>query len=308
MNISVVIPLFNKRDSIERALNSVIKQKFKPYEIIVVNDGSTDGSEEIIHSIGFDDIELVNQKNAGVSAARNTGIGLAKSKWVAFLDADDVWHEEFLQTIYYLHKKYPTCNVLATAYSELDFNNELHDIVFGNLGFDSEDGVIRNYFESATGVPPPLWSSAICVCKKALDLVGGFPEGVRVGEDLITWARLSLNNQIGYSKKFLSVFIRDVNPWDVGRVTDFNDYVGKELLQIRTGFGSGEKKMIDGYIGYWYVMRSSSFLRAGMMELAREAVVNAARYGGIDLKKLLFFILSFSGKGFVNTVFRWYHK
>lgn len=308
MNISVVIPLYNKRDSVGLAIQSVLSQTFQPHEIIVVDDGSTDGSGQVVESLGLSNIVLIHQSNGGVSLARNMGIKSCKSEWIAFLDADDEWRTDFLEKIYALHKKYPDCNVLATAYSELDCNGVMHDIVLGRLGFDSEDGIIRDYFESATGVPPPLWSSAICIRRKALEVVGGFPEGVKVGEDLITWARLSLNNEIGYSRKPLSVFIRDVNPWDVGRITDFDDYTGKELLRIRSGLSGIKKKMVSGYIAYWYVMRSSSFLRAGMMDNAREAVIAAVRYGGLDIKKLIFLILSFSNKSFVDVVFRLYHK
>jgi len=308
IDISVVIPLFNKKECISRALDSVLAQTYLPKEILVINDGSTDGSEKVVESLNIPCLRIIGQENLGVSAARNRGALEAQCDWVAFLDGDDEWMPEFLENINILHEKYPDCNVLATAYSELDCNGVMHDIVLGRLGFDSEDGIIRDYFESATGVPPPLWSSAICIGRKALEAVGGFPEGVKVGEDLITWARLSLSNEIGYSRKPLSVFIRDVNPWDVGRITDFDDYTGKELLRIRSGLSGIKKKMVSMYIGYWYVMRSSSFLRAGMMDNAREAVIAAVRYGGLNIKKLLFFILSFSNKGFVDAVFRFYHK
>ena len=90
MKISVVIPLYNKRDYIERCLNSVIKQISIPEEIIVVDDGSTDDSA-IIVSEKFPQVTLIHQLNAGVSAARNTGVLAVKYDYIAFLDADDFW-------------------------------------------------------------------------------------------------------------------------------------------------------------------------------------------------------------------------
>jgi glycosyltransferase involved in cell wall biosynthesis len=84
MKITVVIPLYNKRDFIERALDSVLKQTVLPDEIIVINDGSTDGSDKIVEQLNHSLIALIHQKNSGVSAARNKGIDLAKNKWIAF--------------------------------------------------------------------------------------------------------------------------------------------------------------------------------------------------------------------------------
>ena len=93
--ISVVIPLYNKEKYIKRAIESVLNQTFQKFEIIVVNDGSTDKSAEIVQNIKDPRIRLINQKNAGVSAARNRGIQEAKYEYIAFLDADDFWEKIF---------------------------------------------------------------------------------------------------------------------------------------------------------------------------------------------------------------------
>ena len=119
MKISVVIPLYNKRTSVIRALNSVLSQTIQPEEIIVVNDGSTDGSEQLVNELNHPLVRLINQPNAGVSAARNRGIKEAKGDWIAFLDADDEWMPEYLETIKSLSEKYPpvfsACNFLSSS-------------------------------------------------------------------------------------------------------------------------------------------------------------------------------------------------
>jgi len=114
MKISVIIPLFNKKDTIIKALESIFNQTVQPLEIIVVNDGSTDGSVELVEQVKHPLTRLINQKNAGVSIARNRGINEAKGDWIAFLDADDFWDNDFLETINKLSNKYPSASVLIT--------------------------------------------------------------------------------------------------------------------------------------------------------------------------------------------------
>ena len=97
--ISVVIPLYNKERYIERAVYSVLSQTFQQFEIVIVNDGSTDGSVSVIERMNNPLIRLIHQKNGGVSAARNRGIEEARFEYIAFLDADDEWKENHLEVI-----------------------------------------------------------------------------------------------------------------------------------------------------------------------------------------------------------------
>ena len=97
-DISVVIPTFNRRDLLKRAINSVINQTIKPNEIIVIDNGSTDQTYQMVSSL-FPDINFLTETKRGVSAARNKGITQSKSKWIAFLDSDDVWKPKKLEKI-----------------------------------------------------------------------------------------------------------------------------------------------------------------------------------------------------------------
>ena len=105
MIISVVIPLYNKEKKIEYTLKSVFTQTFQNFEIVIVDDGSTDNSVEEVEKFTDSRIRLIHQTNAGVSAARNRGIEAASGELIAFLDADDVWMPEYLATQYGLYQK-----------------------------------------------------------------------------------------------------------------------------------------------------------------------------------------------------------
>ncbi len=113
---SVVIPLYNKQDYISQSLHSVLNQQFKDFEVIIINDGSTDRSQQIIESFQDSRIRLFNQKNQGVSIARNTAVAKSTGKIIAFLDADDIWYPTHLEEIYHLSKKFPEATLFATAY------------------------------------------------------------------------------------------------------------------------------------------------------------------------------------------------
>jgi glycosyltransferase involved in cell wall biosynthesis len=111
---SIVIPLYNKEKYIKRAITSVLDQTIQDFEIIVVNDGSTDNSTNIVKSITDNRIKLINQENQGVSVARNTGIENTKNEYIAFLDADDKWEPYFLEEIRKLIEINKSAGLFAT--------------------------------------------------------------------------------------------------------------------------------------------------------------------------------------------------
>ena len=96
---SIVMPLYNKEREVSTTISSILSQTFKNFELLVVNDGSTDLSVQVVEKITDIRVRIINQENAGVSAARNTGVRLALSELIVFIDADDLWHPDFLATI-----------------------------------------------------------------------------------------------------------------------------------------------------------------------------------------------------------------
>ena len=117
MFFSVVIPVYNKEKEIRSTLETVLVQSFIDFEVVLVDDGSSDGSMEIVKGIKDSRIRLFSQKNQGVSAARNAGIRQAVGQYIALLDADDRWEPSYLKEQYDLIQKYPQCGVFAVNYS-----------------------------------------------------------------------------------------------------------------------------------------------------------------------------------------------
>lgn len=199
VKVSVVIPLYNKELYIKRAMYSVLNQKFQNFEIIIVNDGSTDRGPEIVKSIKDSRINLINQKNSGVSSARNRGAKESRADLITFLDADDEWHPDFLDSILKLNKEYPKAGLYATAYEILDPYGKNTTSNRKLKISNSQNNVILNYFQIVSQGIHPISSSSVCIPKKVFHRMGGFPEGVAWGEDTYMWGKIGLYYSIAYS-------------------------------------------------------------------------------------------------------------
>lgn len=291
--ISVIIPLYNKEKQIVHTLQSVLNQTFQDFEIVIVDDGSTDGSVSEVEKFSDSRIRLIFQKNAGVAAARNRGIEEVKGDLIAFLDADDEWKPEYLATQYYLSQKYPDCNVFACNYEFRNIEGKVTPTIICKLPFTGEDGILFNYFEVASCSHPPLWTSSIVVKKQAIQAIGGFPVGIRSGEDLLTWARLAVNGQIAYSKKVEAIYdlgegyvLTNLPP----RRQDIGDPVGKELVKLLSVYP--EKIALKRYISHWHKMRASVAIRYGeKIETMKEVLISLFYYP-FNMKVILFFFLA----------------
>ncbi len=277
--ISVVIPLYNKEETIERAIQSVLRQSLAADEIIVVDDGSTDRSLEKIEQTDCPTLRIVRQSNQGVSAARNRGIAEAKGDFVAFLDADDEWHEDFLATMQRLFDLHPSCNVAASGYYKISADGTKTRAVLNHANLPGGSGVMNNYFEVAAHSEPPVNSSCIMVRTAALQAIGGFPIGIGQGEDLLTWARLAAANQIAYDTVPLSFFyIEQSSPMAVPKRTPRqDDVVGRELAALYNKHQ--DTPWLKEYVAHWHKMRASMFLRLrGCNQQCRQEIALARQW------------------------------
>lgn len=307
MKISVVIPLYNKEKQIAHTLQSVFKQTFQDFEVVVVDDGSTDSSVAEVEKFSDSRIRLIHQKNAGVAAARNRGIEEAKGDLIAFLDADDEWKPEYLVTQYLLSQKYPHCLIYACNYEFQNLEGKVTPTIIRKLPFTGEDGILSNYFEMASCSHPPLWTSAVMVKKQAIQAIGGFPLGIKSGEDLLTWARLAVKGEIAYSKEVEAIYnlgegyvLTNLPP----RRQDKGDPVGKELVKLLSVYPG--KMALKRYISHWHKMRASVAIRYGeKIETMKEVLISLFYYP-FNMKVIPFFFLAMLPKNVRLFIIRQY--
>lgn len=190
-DITVIIPLYNKRSEIASTLRSVLAQSVQPREIIVVDDGSTDGSAEIVESMATPLVRLIRQENSGVSAARNRAMREATTRWVSLLDGDDMWDEHYLSTIVEMIRRWPQCGAYSTAFYIDDGRQR---VVAANCG---KEGVVDFFKESMTRYV--LIPSATTLLRELALEVGGFPVGMRMGEDQYLWTKIARRSDVAFT-------------------------------------------------------------------------------------------------------------
>ena len=195
MKISVVIPTYNRYEVLKRALTSVFAQTYQPSEVIVIDDGSTDETSQIIQD--FPSIIYRFQNNAGVSSARNLGISLCSCEWIAFLDSDDAWHEEKLALHVSLHQ---ANKALLFSYTDELWIRDDKQVKIPKK-FQKFGGDIFSQCLSHCIIAP---SSAL-IHKKLFEEIGLFDENLEVCEDYDLWLRLTCKHKVGLVEQKMTI-------------------------------------------------------------------------------------------------------
>lgn len=284
--ISIVMPLYNKAGQVLETIASVRAQTLSDWELVVVDDGSTDDGPALVRDLKDARVRVVSQANAGVSAARNRGIELARADLVAFLDADDLWLPGFLAAILALQADFPEAHWFATGYEIRPAHGAAYTSRLRGPPADFSRGLLPDYFIVSLASDPPVWSSATAVRRHAIQAIGGFPLGIGSGEDLLTWARLAVRYPLAYDARPLAVFVVS----GIERRPDAADRVGKALaLLVREHPGVPGLRR---YLGLWYRMQAVMAMRFGEAALARQQAWLAVRYGSGQLRNLYTLLLA----------------
>ena len=193
--ISVIIPLYNKDFSISNTLSSVLSQTYINFEIIIVNDGSTDRSLERVKQFSDSRIQLFNQENKGAAMARNFGIEKAKGELIAFLDADDYWFPNHLEEIVRLYNDYPNCGIYCSRYSMKISKNKILKIDYGSHLNSNYRGIVKDIFSSSMYYRVAL-TSALAIPKKIFGNYFMFNPKVSSGQDLELFTKIALEHKV----------------------------------------------------------------------------------------------------------------
>jgi glycosyltransferase involved in cell wall biosynthesis len=201
---SVVIPLFNKETFVSNAINSILNQTFQDFEIIVVEDCSTDNSLAKVTEIKSGAVQIIqHEKNKGLSASRNTGIKNAQAKYIAFLDADDAWKPTYLEKIHSLILQFQEAQLFATNYEELHQDNIV--IAAKNVKIPDKDSVITDFFNC--GLARPIYfPGSLCVAKTVFNTIGYFDETITFAEDVDFNIRANFQFKLAYSPEVLVTY------------------------------------------------------------------------------------------------------
>lgn len=204
MDVAVVIPLFNKAPYVRRAVHSVLEQTEPFKELIVVDDGSTDGGGEAAAAVGDPRVRVLSGANQGVSAARNRGIEAASSEWVGLLDADDEWHRDFLRNCQEAVRRWPEAVAVFT-----NFRRDGNDRPRLRSKDRTRPVLLDNYFRFALENRGfGMTASSVVIRRDVLRKVGAFPVGMVRGEDIDTWSRVAWAGPVVYVPQVLATYYR----------------------------------------------------------------------------------------------------
>lgn len=211
VRFSVIVPLYNKARYIEKAVNSVLGQTYKDYELIVVDDGSTDGSLDIVlRLLGKEGNHqrVVSQTNAGVSMARNKGAELAKGDYICFLDSDDWWESTFLEGMNRLIETCPDAGLYGTSFYLI--KNGKKRIAPIGLSSDFKIGYINYCQVYAQTLCMPITSSSVAIPREVFNNSGRFRRGITLGEDFDLWIRIALKYPVALINTPLANYFQDI--------------------------------------------------------------------------------------------------
>ena len=236
MKISVIIPTFNRKKTLERAIQSVMDQSLLPFEILIIDDGSNDGTEQWVKE-NFQNIKYIYQNNHGVSSARNTGIENAHGDWVAFLDSDDEWLP----------------NKLYEQVKAIDSNPEMKFFHTNEIWI--RNGMRVNQMKKHKKYGGYIFEKCLDICrvspssvliqKEVFDNIGIFDESLRVCEDYDLWLRITSK----YPVVFLDIPLIYKYGGHADQLSKVNDGIESYRIQslekiIKSGFLSDEQKVM----------------------------------------------------------------
>ena len=211
IHISIVIPLYNKQNAIAATLQSVFAQTYTNYEVIVVDDGSTDDSFAVAKQVIGERLEVrgkvVSKANGGVCSARNRGIQEAQYDYIALLDGDDQWDEHYLEEQVKLIQDFPEAKLWGINFAELSKGELIRKLPTGLP--DGYRGYVENYFQMPGRISDLYCSSSVVISKEVFEWVGYFDERIKYSEDIDMWYRIIANYPVAFYDRYMAWYLYD---------------------------------------------------------------------------------------------------
>ena len=264
--VSVIIPTYQHADFVGEAINSVLAQAYTDYEIILVDDGSTDGTKQIAAAYG-NQIRYIYQDNRGLSAARNTGIQASKGQYVSFLDADDVWLPNKLKLEVEFLDTHPSVKLVYSNYSYFGSRRGPKRTGFEGIPLSSGYGLKELFLNN------PILPSAVLVRKSCFEKVGLFDESLVQCEDLDMWLRIAASFEIDYIDIPLAKYRlhdRNMHLETEGNIRGFIAMRRKCIESNKLLLNKIDLKTMREYLRRDYLNAGGWYLSNGMPQKARE--------------------------------------
>ena len=301
--ISVVVPLFNKRKSIRRTLESILTQTVDNIEVLVVDDGSTDGSSDEVEAVRDPRLQLMRQANTGPNQARNNAVRVARADLIAFVDADDEWTPAHLANILETRRRFPDCGIYATNFRWVmpDGSSKLPE--FPEISTERGFCVVDNYFAVSTKTSITTCSS-VALPRVILDKAGGFPSTEFVKQAQPLWVKISLDYEIGFCTEPSLIYRLDAeNRWDahIRKIKSSLKDCDTVLLATvedalsRRAYTNRAVKVSDirAYRRQVLLWRASDLIRIGHANRGRCAALKAMAQPGYFIRSLKLIAKSF---------------
>ena len=245
MRFSVIIPVYNKGPYVKKALESVLNQVFRDFELVVVDDGSLDDSLYVVESVLSEcaiSHQVIHQDNAGVSTARNNGVVASRGDYVCFLDADDWWAPSFLNRMDELIRDYPDAGIYGVNYYIVKNGKS-------RLAVHHVDTGYFNYCQAYKSLQMPLTSISVAIPRMVFNEENGFKSFLKFGEDFDLWIRIAMKRQVAFWNEPLAFYNQDVDPkWrGVGHLVDpkYHMLWNLEYLENEESTNPDYKRLID---------------------------------------------------------------
>jgi len=303
--ISTIIPTYNRAKLLKRALDSVLSQDWPNQEVIVVDDGSTDNTAEVLAAYG-DRIKLVKQENAGPSAARNVGIEMARGEWIAFMDSDDEWlpNKLTMQMRYALkHPRYAMiyCDMSEVVDGQLVYQSYLKN---GNYSHVGQGQIYKNLLHEYF-----IFTPTVLVKKEVFLDVGYFDTSMRLAEDRELWLRIAYRWQIGFLDHVLVLRHRHSENLTANRYL-YNIYhveLFEKIFKFNVKNNSDKEimKIVKNQLRRRYIWAGTDFLNSGEKKLARKMVLCSLKFG-VNFESATLIFLSIFPDYFIGKIKKLY--